>query len=134
VISRSVVTGPGLTLMTRILSRGGLFLDPYPRDAARRQAARGGGAARPILGDRRARHGRRPARPHDRLSTVNLGLGDYLRPAFGVYAVQVAGDGPDDPFAGRWIDGVANIGLRPIVAIRTTLHRLLKQDKVSPFS
>ena len=47
--------------------------------------------------------------------TVNLGLGEYLRPAFGVYAVRVAGDGADDPFAGRWIDGVANIGLRPTV-------------------
>ena len=46
--------------------------------------------------------------------TANLGLGEYLRPAFGVYAVQeVAGDGADDPFAGRWIDGVAGIGLRP---------------------
>jgi riboflavin kinase / FMN adenylyltransferase len=47
--------------------------------------------------------------------TVNLGLGEYLRPAFGVYAVRVAGDGGDDPFGGRWIDGVANIGLRPTV-------------------
>lgn len=47
--------------------------------------------------------------------TVNLGLGEYLRPAFGVYAVRIAGDGPDDPFAGRWIDGVANIGLRPTI-------------------
>ena len=47
--------------------------------------------------------------------TVNLGLAEYLRPAFGVYAVRVAGDGSDDPFAGRWIDGVANIGMRPTV-------------------
>ncbi len=47
--------------------------------------------------------------------TANLGLGEYLRPAFGVYAVRVAGDGPDDPFDGRAIDGVANIGLRPTV-------------------
>jgi riboflavin kinase / FMN adenylyltransferase len=47
--------------------------------------------------------------------TANLGLGEYLRPALGVYAVRVAGDGPDDPFAGRAIDGVANIGLRPTV-------------------
>ena len=47
--------------------------------------------------------------------TVNVALGEYLRPAFGVYAVRVAGDGADDPFAGRWIDGVANIGLRPTV-------------------
>ena len=47
--------------------------------------------------------------------TVNLGLGDYLQPAFGVYAVRVSGDGADDPFGGRTIDGVANIGLRPTV-------------------
>lgn len=45
--------------------------------------------------------------------TVNLGLDDYLRPAFGVYAVRVSGDGPDDPFAGRTLDGVANLGVRP---------------------
>jgi riboflavin kinase / FMN adenylyltransferase len=38
-----------------------------------------------------------------------------LRPAFGVYAVRVSGDGADDAFGGRTIDGVANIGLRPTV-------------------
>ena len=47
--------------------------------------------------------------------TANLGLGEYLRPAFGVYAVRVSGDGPDDPLGGRTIDGVANLGLRPTV-------------------
>jgi len=47
--------------------------------------------------------------------TANLGLEDYLRPAFGVYAVRVSGDGPDDPLAGQTIDGVANLGLRPTV-------------------
>jgi riboflavin kinase / FMN adenylyltransferase len=47
--------------------------------------------------------------------TANLGLGDYLRPAFGVYAVRVSGDGPDDPLAGQTLDGVANLGLRPTV-------------------
>ena len=47
--------------------------------------------------------------------TANLGLDDYLHPAFGVYAVRVSGDGPDDPLAGRTIGGVANIGLRPTV-------------------
>ncbi|HEX3860753.1 MAG TPA: bifunctional riboflavin kinase/FAD synthetase [Stellaceae bacterium] len=47
--------------------------------------------------------------------TANVALGDYLRPALGVYAVRVAGDGTDDPFDGRVIDGVANIGLRPTV-------------------
>ena len=29
--------------------------------------------------------------------------------------MRVSGDGPDDPLAGRTIDGVANIGLRPTV-------------------
>jgi riboflavin kinase / FMN adenylyltransferase len=47
--------------------------------------------------------------------TANLGLDDYVHPAFGVYAVRVSGDGADDPLAGRTIDGVANIGLRPTV-------------------
>jgi riboflavin kinase/FMN adenylyltransferase len=47
--------------------------------------------------------------------TANLGLDDYLQPSFGVYAVRVSGDGPDDPLAGHTIDGVANLGLRPTV-------------------
>ena len=47
--------------------------------------------------------------------TANLGLGEFLRPMFGVYAVRVSGDGADDPLAGRTVDGVANIGLRPTV-------------------
>jgi riboflavin kinase/FMN adenylyltransferase len=47
--------------------------------------------------------------------TANLGLGEFLRPMFGVYAVRVCGDGPDDPLAGRTVNGVANIGLRPTV-------------------
>ena len=62
---------------------------------------------RVMVGDRRGRTIGFP--------TVNLALGENLRPAFGVYAVRVAGDGPDDSFAGRAIDGVANIGLRPTV-------------------
>jgi riboflavin kinase / FMN adenylyltransferase len=38
--------------------------------------------------------------------TANLSLGDYQRPAYGVYAVRVH-------VAGAIYDGVANIGLRP---------------------
>jgi len=62
---------------------------------------------RVMVGDRRGRTIGFP--------TVNLRLGEYLRPAFGVYAVRVSGDGPDDPFAGQTVGGVANIGLRPTV-------------------
>jgi riboflavin kinase/FMN adenylyltransferase len=48
--------------------------------------------------------------------TLNLAMGEYLRPAYGVYAVRVTGDGADDAFDGRTLNGVANIGLRPTVS------------------
>lgn len=41
--------------------------------------------------------------------TANIGLDDYVRPAFGVYAVKVRL--PD----GRVVPGVANVGMRPTV-------------------
>jgi riboflavin kinase/FMN adenylyltransferase len=62
---------------------------------------------RVMVGDRRGRTIGFP--------TANLSLGENLHPALGVYAVRVRGDGADDAFAGRTIDGVANIGLRPTV-------------------
>lgn len=42
--------------------------------------------------------------------TANIRLGDYQRPALGVYAVRA---GIDAGGATRWIDGVANYGRRP---------------------
>ncbi len=45
--------------------------------------------------------------------TANIGLGDYLRPAFGVYAVEA---GIDHGAATEWHRGVANLGRRPTVA------------------
>lgn len=48
--------------------------------------------------------------------TANLWLGDYLRPALGVYAVRVAIAEPGGhPLTETpsWRDGVANLGLRP---------------------
>lgn len=42
--------------------------------------------------------------------TANIGLGSYVRPAKGVYAVRAAR--ADSP-APAWIDGIANIGRRP---------------------
>jgi riboflavin kinase/FMN adenylyltransferase len=78
-----------------------------PRDAARQLGRFWEIDGRVAVGDRRGRTIGFP--------TANLGLGDYLRPAFGVYAVRVCGDGPDDPLGGRTVDGVANLGLRPTV-------------------
>jgi riboflavin kinase/FMN adenylyltransferase len=40
--------------------------------------------------------------------TANVGLGEHLRPRFGVYAVRVLIDG-------AWRDGVANLGRRPTI-------------------
>ena len=84
-----------------------LLRDGKPREAAAQLGRFWEIDGRVMVGDRRGRTIGFP--------TVNLGLGEYLRPAFGVYAVRVAGDGPDDAFAGRAIPGVANIGLRPTV-------------------
>jgi riboflavin kinase/FMN adenylyltransferase len=64
--------------------------------------------------DGRVREGDRRGRTIG-FPTANLGLATYLRPAFGVYAVRVCGDGPDDPLGGETRDGVANLGLRPTV-------------------
>ena len=44
--------------------------------------------------------------------TANLSLGEYLRPALGVYAVRA---GIDAGLATRWHNGVANFGRRPTV-------------------
>jgi riboflavin kinase / FMN adenylyltransferase len=78
-----------------------------PRDAAAQLGRFWEIDGRVATGDRRGRTIGFP--------TANLGLGTYLRPALGVYAVRVSGDGPDDPLAGRTVDGVANLGLRPTV-------------------
>jgi riboflavin kinase/FMN adenylyltransferase len=55
-----------------------------------------------IAGDRRGRVLGFP--------TANIQLGEYLRPAFGIYAVRARLDRPDAP----WVDGVANLGIRPM--------------------
>jgi riboflavin kinase/FMN adenylyltransferase len=44
--------------------------------------------------------------------TANVDLGEYLRPALGVYAVRVAVEG-DGTGSTVWHNGVANIGRRP---------------------
>ncbi len=44
--------------------------------------------------------------------TANISLGDYIRPAFGVYAVH-AGEVQGEKMV--WHEGVANLGIRPTV-------------------
>lgn len=47
--------------------------------------------------------------------TANIDLGDYMRPAYGIYATRTRL--PD----GRVIDGVASLGVRPMFAVETPL-------------
>ena len=47
--------------------------------------------------------------------TANIRLGDYMRPAFGVYATRTRL--PD----GRLVDGVSSLGLRPMFALEEPL-------------
>jgi len=42
--------------------------------------------------------------------TANLHLGEFLRPALGVYAIRA---GVDDGAATHWVNGVCNVGKRP---------------------
>lgn len=44
--------------------------------------------------------------------TANLVLGDYVRPKYGVYAVRAR---VTDDAGRRWVDGVANLGIRPMI-------------------
>ena len=47
--------------------------------------------------------------------TANVGLGEYLRPAFGIYAIEAGwGEAAAGESGGtRWRQGVANLGVRP---------------------
>ena len=47
--------------------------------------------------------------------TANINMGDYMRPAYGVYATRTR------LLDGRVIDGVANLGVRPMFEIETPL-------------
>jgi riboflavin kinase/FMN adenylyltransferase len=100
------VRGPDATAYSSTHIRE-LLKSGKPREAAAQLGRFWEIDGRVMVGDRRGRGLGFP--------TANLALGEYLRPALGVYAVRVSGDGRDDLFGGRAIDGVANLGLRPTV-------------------
>ena len=75
------------------------------RDARPDAAARLLGRPFSILGA--VEHGAKMGRTLG-FPTANLRLGEYVRPAYGVYAVRVVLPG------GEWRDGVANLGVRPM--------------------
>jgi len=93
--------------------RGGVYSSTRVRDALlagnTREAAHLLGHFWEIEG--RVEHGEKRGRTIG-FPTANIELGEYLRPAFGVYAVRA---GVDRGTGTEWIDGVANLGLRPTV-------------------
>ena len=102
----------GFTVSTtgRVDDAGGLKLS----SSAVREALHAGDMARaaailgrPFAVEGEVIHGDKRGRTIG-VPTANVGLGDYMRPAFGVYATRTRL--PD----GRTVDGVANLGLRPM--------------------
>jgi len=113
---RGAAAGFGVTVVEPVRGSDAVYSSTHirellkagkPREAAAQLGRSWEIDGRVALGDQRGRTIGFP--------TANIGLGEYLRPALGVYAVRVSGDGPDDPLDGQMIDGVANIGLRPTV-------------------
>jgi riboflavin kinase/FMN adenylyltransferase len=59
-----------------------------------------------ITGDRRGRELGFP--------TANMKLGEYLPPAYGIYAVRARLENAPAGNGSGWLDGVANLGIRPM--------------------
>lgn len=54
--------------------------------------------------------------------TANIDISGYIRPKYGVYAVQIALDEPLENGAGEaWLSGVANFGERPTIGDKKVL-------------
>lgn len=109
--------GFGVTVCDRVDDPDGLKLS----SSAVREAVHAGDMARAaaILGrpfaiEGEVVHGDKRGRTIG-VPTANIRLGDYMRPAYGVYATRTRL--PD----GRVLDGVASLGLRPMFALEEPL-------------
>ena len=109
--------GFGVSVTPRIDDAGGLKL----ASSAVREALNAGDMARAatILGrpfaiEGEVIHGEKRGRTIG-VPTANVRMGDYMRPAYGVYAIRTRL--PD----GRIIDGVANLGVRPMFELTEPL-------------
>ncbi|HZH27593.1 MAG TPA: bifunctional riboflavin kinase/FAD synthetase [Azospirillaceae bacterium] len=99
---------------------GSVFSSTAVRDALKSADPRRAAAilGRPWEIEGRVEHGDKRGRTIG-FPTANVELDDYLRPAFGVYAVRA---GVDHGTGTAWHDGVANLGRRPTVG--GTVERL----------
>ena len=104
--------GFGFTAVPKVVDENGVV---YSSTRVREclQAADPRGAAhvlgRPAELEGRVDHGDQRGRQLG-FPTANLHLGEFLRPALGVYAIRA---GVDEGANTQWIDGVCNVGKRP---------------------
>ncbi|NNG06081.1 MAG: bifunctional riboflavin kinase/FAD synthetase [Inquilinus sp.] len=112
--------GFGVTVVTRASDEsGGTFSSSraraFLRDGQPRQAAEILGRPWEVEGrvEQGDQRGRLLGYP-----TANIAMADYLRPAYGVYAMRAAVDTGGPPV---WHDGVANLGIRPMYAVEQPL-------------
>ncbi|CCQ72297.1 bifunctional riboflavin kinase/FAD synthetase [Magnetospira sp. QH-2] len=104
--------GYGFTCVPAVTDDGG---EPYSstrvRDYLQSGDPRGAAAVlgRPFEIEGRVEHGDKRGRTIG-FPTANVHLGEYIHPSFGVYAVRA---GVDQGGETHWIDGVANLGMRP---------------------
>jgi len=111
--------GFGVTPIRPVLAAG---QEPYSSTQVRQQLVQGKPTRAALLLGRyweiegRVLHGAKRGRTLG-FPTANIGLGEILRPAFGVYAVRAALDRAGE----RWLAGVANIGISPMFDPREPL-------------
>jgi len=106
--------GFGVTVVEPVGADGeGIYSSTQIRDHLRagRPAEAAALLGRPFEFEGRVGHGNAMGRDLG-YPTANLSFGEYLRPAYGIYAVRV---GIEQPDALTWHDGVASFGIRPTI-------------------
>jgi len=112
--------GFGVTVMKRVTAPGS---EPYSSTLVRDYLRTGNPTRAALLLGRyweiegRVQHGAKRGRALG-FPTANIGLGQILRPAFGVYAVRAALDQGGET---RWHGAVANLGISPMFGYETPL-------------
>jgi len=104
--------GFGFTAVPKVVDEQGVvYSSTRVRDCLKAGDARGAAhvLGRPFELEGRIEHGDQRGRQLG-FPTANLHLGDFLRPALGVYAIRA---GLDEGSETRWVDGVCNVGKRP---------------------